>query len=363
MGDALLLLFCKEIGTIEQKNETPSSEQNVKSLVPVVIVIFSTREMEETTIKVMEWIARLDRPCIRINAEDIPEMEFALEPSQNGGKSLLQVAGRTIAPHEVRSVWFRRTRSYAPPNLDEVTDPGLRATMERHMSSEMRAAVATLYHVFKHARWLSSPSTSVPHKFHVLQKAREVGLKVPETLVTSSKNELTAFAERVGEIIVKCIADPDIFEKDDLQFGIFTSLLERDHIDRLPDRFFPILVQKRVRKAWEIRTFFLDGSCYSMAIFSQNNPRTRVDFRKYDFKKPNRFVPYRLAEEASEKIDSLMRALCLDTGSLDLIRSSDGDLYFLEVNPVGQFGMVSHPCNMYLEKLVAARLVEKDAAN
>ena len=48
-----------------------------------------------------------------------------------------------------------------------------------------------------------------------------------------------------------------------------------------------------------------------------------------------------------------MNLIGLNTGSIDMILTPEGDYYFLEVNPVGQFGMISHPCNFYLEEKVA----------
>jgi hypothetical protein len=43
------------------------------------------------------------------------------------------------------------------------------------------------------------------------------------------------------------------------------------------------------------------------------------------------------------------------------LQTPDGREVFLEVNPVGQFGMVSAPCNYHLEKKVAELLIRKEA--
>ena len=55
-----------------------------------------------------------------------------------------------------------------------------------------------------------------------------------------------------------------------------------------------------------------------------------------------------------------MDNLKLNSGSIDLVYTKDEDYYFLEVNPVGQFAMVSEPCNYYLEKIVAQKLSENE---
>ena len=55
-----------------------------------------------------------------------------------------------------------------------------------------------------------------------------------------------------------------------------------------------------------------------------------------------------------------MQGLELETGSLDLLVTPDGREVFLEVNPVGQLGMVSHPCNYQLERKIAQLLLRKE---
>ncbi|MGH9762966.1 MAG: hypothetical protein ACREAC_19250, partial [Blastocatellia bacterium] len=72
-----------------------------------------------------------------------------------------------------------------------------------------------------------------------------------------------------------------------------------------------------------------------------------------------RTVPYRLSCDLESRLAALMKAVNLDTGSIDMVRTVDGRFVFLEVNPVGQFGMVSQPCNYYLERKLAKALAER----
>ena len=52
-----------------------------------------------------------------------------------------------------------------------------------------------------------------------------------------------------------------------------------------------------------------------------------------------------------------MDTLKLSTGSIDLVVDINDVYYFLEVNPVGQFGMVSSPCNYNIEKKLVNTLL------
>jgi D-alanine-D-alanine ligase-like ATP-grasp enzyme len=48
-----------------------------------------------------------------------------------------------------------------------------------------------------------------------------------------------------------------------------------------------------------------------------------------------------------------MRELGVNTGSIDMIYTKDNEYVFLEVNPTGQFGMTSVPCNYPIDLEVA----------
>ncbi|MBK7652698.1 MAG: hypothetical protein IPJ20_20805 [Flammeovirgaceae bacterium] len=120
------------------------------------------------------------------------------------------------------------------------------------------------------------------------------------------------------------------------------------------------MVQRNIKKRYELRVFYFDSKFFSMVMFSQNEHQTSIDFRRYDFTNPTRWVPYKLPFQIEEKLDKLMRTLHLNSGSIDLIYGADLEYYFLEVNPVGQYAMVSDACNYYLDKLICDFLIKQN---
>jgi len=197
------------------------------------------------------------------------------------------------------------------------------------------------------------------NKILSLEIASDCGLNIPETIVTNSKRELfDFFTLHEGDIICKPISHAGIFGLNPSYFGAYTSKISEDFIIGLPDHFFPCLMQKYIKKKYEVRTFYLEEKCYSMAIFSQADKQTSIDFRKYNAHNPNRYVPYQLPIEVETKVVAFMRAMDLNTGSFDFIRTEDGSYTFLEVNVAGQFGMVSYPCNYNLERKIAEWLIK-----
>ncbi len=93
-----------------------------------------------------------------------------------------------------------------------------------------------------------------------------------------------------------------------------------------------------------------------MAIFSQLDELTRIDFRNYNYTTPNRCVPYTLPKYIEDKLHQLMCDLNLNTGSIDLIFTESDKYYFLEVNPVGMFSPMTWPLNYHIEKDIALHL-------
>ncbi len=334
-----------------------------------MILILSQAAGETTTEAVMDWLDAMEVPFFRLNGEDLDGAVSGMGVELSGRELAVTFSGtdeRLGFPAEaVAAVWYRRwqdcDRFASLPMLPPGSpDPGrVASAVLNHLSFEMGRMSELLFSRFAGVPWLSDPARASPNKLRVLEQAAGHGLDIPATLVTASREEVERFAARHGPLITKSIGEPEMFffEKD--YFMLYTAEVGPPEIADLPERFFPSLFQERLEKKYEIRVFYLDGQCYPMAIFSQLDSQTQVDFRRYNRTRPNRTVPYRLPGDIAEKIAVLMASLELETGSLDLIRTPDGRHVFLEVNPIGQFGMVSRPCNYFLERRVAEALVRK----
>jgi ATP-GRASP peptide maturase of grasp-with-spasm system len=197
------------------------------------------------------------------------------------------------------------------------------------------------------------------NKLEVLLKAKKVGLEIPGSYITSTRTSLLRLQE-MHPLITKPYHEAIFPLLNGVPFQNYTSSLTTDFINKQEDEeVFPTLVQEKIEKIFEVRSFFLKGEFYSMAIFSQASQQTQLDFRNYDFEKPNRTVPFKIPAALEKKLAKLFKILNLNSGSVDLIFTSDHKFKFLEINPVGQFGMVSFPCNYYLEERLMQHLTNE----
>lgn len=203
------------------------------------------------------------------------------------------------------------------------------------------------------------------NKIENLMFAKQSGLKIPKTIITNKKEDLFNYFNNNEKLITKSISKPPYMEKNGtVYFGGGTQLVD---LNKIPNNFSMSLIQQYVDKLFEIRVFFIKDLFFSMAIFSQNDEKTKVDFRNYNHANPNRVVPFNLPKSILKKLKKFAIISNHDTGSIDLIHSKDNKYYFLEINPMGQFDWLSGNCNYYIEKNIAELLIklhnEKNTTN
>ncbi|NVO09875.1 MAG: grasp-with-spasm system ATP-grasp peptide maturase [Bacteroidales bacterium] len=326
-----------------------------------MILIISKEHTELSTEEVIDWIDFFGKDFIRINGDEFFK-KGNVEITLNNSELVIKYKDIEIPFGKINSVWFRRwwDRDFHDLYDNKNINYSIVDQLIFHQSGNIVSLRDLLFKYLDKKKWLSHPSKIAINKIHVLVEASKVGLNIPETKICSTKKELIDFFNIHKKIISKDLNDPIFFFDEQYCYTSITNAISRQKILNLPDEFFPSFFQKLVEKKFEIRVFYLNKKCYSMAIFSQSDKQTKIDFRNYNEDKPNRFVPYKLPRDIEKKIIQLMQNLDLTTGSIDMIKNKTGDYIFLEINPVGQFGMVSKPCNYYLEKEVAEYLISQD---
>ncbi len=321
-----------------------------------MILILSNASFHQSMDEVISWLRYYEADFIRINGLSDQE-DFCLQVDLH--QDDLRVGLRSIPWKEIKAVWFYRWNHYLN-NGDLLLDPSIskyHSAFTKHFAITRDVISHYLFQRIQGAKWLGHFHTAGMNKLVVLKKAMELGIEVPATLVSNSPEAIRAFAQRKGAIITKSPWEMFQLIHNDYVYTNYTT--EVKDLDELTEeRISPSLVQEKLEKQFEIRCFYLDGAFYSMAIFSQQSDRTKVDFRQSTNDKLNRQIPYRLPASLEKKLSALCSCFGLQTASLDLVRTKDKRFVLLEINPVGQYGMTSKPCNYYLEKKIALYLIQ-----
>ncbi len=200
----------------------------------------------------------------------------------------------------------------------------------------------------------------VINKLNVLNIAQKSGMRIPQTIVTTRKEDVSNFINIHSKIISKSLDLNFIFydkNRSKLIHGLTSEIILAD-LEELPADFPLSMFQENIEKIFEIRIYFLGSKNFASAIFSQNSNNTIQDYRNYDDDFPNRVVPFILSEKFENKLLKFKELTGLKTGSIDVMVDAQNNYYFLEVNPQGQFMGISEYCNYYLEKHLANYLQE-----
>ncbi|WP_445458259.1 grasp-with-spasm system ATP-grasp peptide maturase [Flavobacterium sp. HNIBRBA15423] len=314
------------------------------------MIILLTIGYERTSDEIIDYFLFHKKEFLRINCDNLKDSDsFSFNYKLNENATTMKIDNVELNLDAKKVIWNRRISKRT--NIDRFIDKKFDFDNLRLFSQFVFKEWEAFLKIFvnslsKNTYWFDYPFVK-EDKIDVLLLAQKNGLTIPETIISNSLTQINS------NYITKPLSQTVGFKHGDMFYSTYTTIVKK-----VKHKFLPSLFQKKIDKRYEVRTFYLDGECYSMAIFSQSDKQTAVDFRQYNYKKPNRNVPYKLPEEIEKCIRGLMNDLGLKTGSIDIIKGKDDKYYFLEVNPVGQFGMTSKPCNYNLEKKVFEKLIE-----
>ncbi|MBP9187054.1 MAG: grasp-with-spasm system ATP-grasp peptide maturase [Bacteroidia bacterium] len=328
------------------------------------MILINSSAVEFSTFIVGKWLTYLCVDYARIDHINHTSSEIKIEVNSN--QFFIELNGYKFDFSKFKnsnsSYWYRRaahisyTSFQTPP---DVTNPAIiKDGVNKELLTLNSFLLDSFYVASKYK--INHHSKSNLNRLVTFKMALNCGLKIPAFVITNRKQNVINFSAIHKKIVIKPISEVVTIDVKEKLYTQYTRVLKHNELDKLPDNFFPSLFMQYIEKSYEVRSFYLDGKFYSMAMFTQQRKQTVDDFRRYEYTNPVRVVPYKISEVIEEKIRHLFSDLNINSGSIDLLKPQDGsELVFLEINPVGQFGMVSHPCNYYLEKLIAQNLSNK----
>lgn len=314
------------------------------------MILIISEETDKSTDIVIYWLISKGINFLRLNPSDrisIRNLQFL-----NGKVDFDIFTEHTaISFSDIDAVFYRRGFL----NIDDIKFHGFDSNikdLEHFLKMEITILTNFIHYALERKKSIGNYSKRSINKLETLYLASYYGLKTPATWILSKREELSKLPD---QLITKNLFEPISFKSADYSVSSPTFAVNKEQ--ECSESFLYSLFQSKIEKLFELRIFFFKNMFFAGAMFTQANPKTRVDFRNYDDEKPTRIIPFELPNYIREKLLSLTAKIGLDTGSIDMIYSTDCDYYFLEINPVGQFGMVSYPCNYHIEKQIAEYLI------
>ncbi|MDR3327161.1 MAG: grasp-with-spasm system ATP-grasp peptide maturase [Prevotellaceae bacterium] len=320
------------------------------------MVLIMSENNDITTDRVIEWLYFFGvTDIVRINKGDKIIIE-KIDIQNN--TIILKTKDKEIDLRDIAFFWYRRgLLTHFTEKEIVFEDADLNRQANRFLNFEWHICRDFILYSLQQKKSLGNFFKSEANKPVNLRIAKECGLEIPESIISESIALLKNFQNN-GPVITKPIGEALSLGYKEGNYRIFTTEVKKEFFTD-EKTIFPTLLQKKIEKQFEIRAFVMYEKIYAMAIFSQRNSKTNIDYRNYDFEKKNRMIPYILPLALQEKILNFMQKTGLDTGSFDFIKTPDNRYVFLEVNPVGVIDMVSSHCNYNIEKEIAEMIKNK----
>ncbi len=334
-----------------------------------MILILSRESAEITTDVVIDWLDHYQIAYFRLNGEDLVNgkclVDFYIDPAKS--KWVFKIIYEDISIHSdtIKAVWFRRSFDWdietrfwnSTTCIDEYK---FLQELNNYHQMEIRTVYNHIERVLDDRYWLSRPSKSGSNKFRTLEIAKQIGFNIPDSIITNNLPGLKKFVNSHKNCITKPSRDGTLIQGNDFGISTMTNAVDKDILATdAKDFFTPSFFQSEIKKDYEIRVIYLENQIFSVGIFSQANEKTKLDYRNYDTKNPNRLQLIDLPKEVLHNIKELMSHLQLNFGSIDIIKDVYGGYYFLEINPVGQFLGISNILGLGIERTIATILKEK----
>lgn len=221
------------------------------------------------------------------------------------------------------SVWWRRPQAFVPSF--EITDPRMRRFVTAECETTLDGLIAasgcfTINDPFRERR--------ANNKILQLQAARTVGFLVPETCITNSPEKARQFFDsHSGNVVFKA--------QTDAKYHLGETRMVNDQILNRKETlaYCPVQFQWFVPSAYDIRATVVGDNVFASRIES-GGESSPIDWR-LDISIPIKQIE--LPRNLSAMCVELTRSLGLSYGAIDLRHTPDGEVYFFEINPSGQF--------------------------
>lgn len=304
----------------------------------VVLILTSKYDSHPNT--VINLMRERDIPFFRLNTDALmTDYEFTWysdnDKEEIEFKNLLN--GDVLRGNQIKSIWCRRPEKPSQlrfENTQYIDESNLKESQAFFRS--MMRYFSDWYSIgnFLHDSYASS-------KLVQLRLAAKLGMKIPVTCMTNTKEGVERIAERFHEIILKPFSAGGIPIDSERYITFYATKVNSNELVKQPVDAFTQTVnfcENYVPKAYEVRVTVMGPHIFPCKLDSQKQKENegKTDWRQgYDYGLKHEMI--KMPKEVEEFCRQYLHALNLNFGCFDFIVRPDGEYVFLECNSNGQW--------------------------
>lgn len=318
------------------------------------MILIITNKLDPHADQVIAHLKENGAEFLRFNTEDFPtKIKLSLFQENSSFRGYLVFPAGTLDISKIKSVWYRRPQ---PPYISK--DIGLESAREFALK-ESKATLSNLWRVLD-CFWVNHPRLvwAAENKLSQLKVASSLGFKIPKTLVTNDPEKAKDFFEICKDEMINKVIGRGMIEEKDKTLLIYTHKIEKKDLAKIDQvKYVPALFQEYIPKRIEIRVTVVGKKIFPVEIHSQESPKTKDDWRRYDFEKTPHY-PHNLPKKIEEKCLLLFKRFQLNFGAIDMVLTPEGEYVFLELNPNGQWLWLEHLTGLPISEEMAKLLIK-----
>jgi len=254
----------------------------------------------------------------------------------------------------MKSVWYRK------PSRRENEPLPVDAALEEYARSAINNHVQMLRSQFPEAFWISDfyAINRARNKAWQLKAAADMGFSVPKTIITSDPTQADIFIAKNAPVIIKsqAISFPALDKKTYFFFAKRVEVKEKVNLDNL--HLAPAIFQQAIDAIADIRVTVVGDIAFAAIIRGKIGAGDKV-VRDWRFDHSCGSVKF---EDYDKNMPQAYRSLCISMGlvygAIDLVMDKEGKIWFLEINPNGQWAFIEEETGQQIGKALAG-LLEK----
>lgn len=307
---------------------------------------------DPTADDVMTKLCQRGADVFRADTGDFPQhlgISAAITDRRWQGRLVTREA--TIRLEEIEAVYYRRPTHFRFPDQMSQPDRLLAAAEARHGMGGTLAALNTFF--------VNDPSLAARAEYKPLQLrvAADVGLKVPPTLVTNDYPAAVEFAELHGPLICKPFSSMILADCDGQPLITFTNLIDVTAIDPVQFATTTNLLQRWVPKVADCRVAMVGRLPFAAAVMAAS-PTGHVDWRA-DYAALT-YTAIEVPVEVTTAMIRYLNAFGLHFAAFDFGVDHDGQWWFYEANPNGEYLWIDEDLKLGISTSIADLLLERN---
>jgi glutathione synthase/RimK-type ligase-like ATP-grasp enzyme len=194
------------------------------------------------------------------------------------------------------------------------------------------------------------------NKIYQLVLAKKIGFRIPKTMITNYNDSAYQFIKTNRfNCILKPIRSGFVDDPDNPRV-IFTNKINKSKVKELKRiKYCPSIFQNNIEKEADVRVTVVGEKLFPVKIESQEYEESRIDWRRGTNIISHKYIE--LPKIISRQCINLVKHLNLIFGAIDLVIDKEGNFYFLEINPNGQWAWIEKRLNLPISQEIATLLL------